>query len=460
MKKKDLNKEKTFHKKLKKNNVEQNDIMTNKKDEDECEQKQNLSDCDMDSDKIKQDRKILREEKKYSEDNVTMLSPEQKNNVFVVIMAGGAGTRFWPLSRAAVPKQFLDLPECDFGGNNSMLNKTSERMSGFVDKENIFIATGRKYETLTLDCLPWLKTENLIIEEKNLDTSFGIAESLYSIFSIVEAKGNSCKEHNSNVNLDEMVVVFIPCDHYISDNEKFYKNLSVAVNAAQKDKLVTMGIKPQEPLSEYGYIEVGKSIEYDTLGKATCYKGNRFIEKPCKKRAKKLIKHENVFWNSGIFVGKAKVFVALLTESTLKCGAKKDLSDEVSIFEKISLVKEYMLQNNQKQSFDKMVMENLSKGQFLVVPVDFLWDDLGTYISLAKYWKKEKGNSMNGFITAAYNSKGNIIYREGGLVALMDVDNLLIAESDGVLLIMPKNKSHHLKKLVRTLKKQGLQEYL
>ncbi|MGI5824615.1 MAG: mannose-1-phosphate guanylyltransferase [Bacillota bacterium] len=370
--------------------------------------------------------------------------------VYAVIMAGGAGTRFWPLSRAALPKQFIDLPECNFSAERSMLRQTADRMSACVAPENIFVAAGSQYESLAKECLPWLGSGNLVSEKQNLDTAFAIAGALRHLAEAAETK----EQTPAAKAFGKSLVVFAPCDHYISDSEGFSRSLNTALRLAAKGSLVTIGITPDAPLTEYGYMTAGKKIKAD--GQAVYYRGKSFVEKPRKKKAEKLLKKSTVFWNSGIFIAQAELFVRLLSAVL----PDAEIERELSLKEKINLIQKEMLCKNRRRSFDRLVMENLAENDFLIVPADFEWDDLGTFSSLGKYWRQEEGNSVHGCLTAAYKSRGNVIYREGGLVALVDVDDLLVAEADGVLLVMPKDSSSHLKRLVEHLEKQDLQEYL
>ncbi len=379
---------------------------------------------------------------------------EENVNVYAVLMAGGVGSRFWPLSRRALPKQFLDLPACNFDLSNSMVKQTAERILPLVPPQNIVVATGSCYMGLAADALPWLPSENLVAETENLDTAFGMAGALCRIAQLQAARSGACGGKNG---FGEVKVIFLPCDHYVEPTEIFGGDLRRALALAERNALVTLGIKPTEPLSEYGYI-IGEEKEKETDGRSgRWFYGRRFVEKPHRKQAAELLKSQNVFWNSGIYIGKAAVFADTLYKSLF---AEKErngvfLTDE----EKIRLVREHLLSRRQKISFDKLVMEK-GAADFLVAAANFRWDDLGTFGALAKYWRAQDGNRVHGCRLAAHGSVGNIVFREGGLAVLVGVDDLLVAEADGVLLIMPKEKSRRLKKTVELLRKSDLQEYL
>ena len=360
------------------------------------------------------------------------------NNLYTVLMAGGVGLRFWPLGRKALPKQFMDLPQCDFAGENSMLRQTARRLKHLISRENILVAAGSEYGSLVRQQLPWLAVQNLLREEKNLDTAFAMVCALAEI-------SERC---------DDAIVVFIPCDHHIADAEKFIEDLRLAVELASGGSLVTLGVLPNRPATEYGYMQ-GLGLADDKWQTGKC-----FLEKPSALKAAALLKEKNMFWNCGIFVGRAEVFAEKIIDSLKGLYGFAQGDAKQSTTASLHKVAEFILENNLKLSFDKLVMENLEAEQFAIVKADFGWDDLGTFGALSKYWRQDSGNSVNGCTLASDKSSGNIVYREGGLVALLGVDDLLVVESDGVLLIMPKEENGSLKQMVRSLPERGLSEYL
>lgn len=366
------------------------------------------------------------------------------NKIYAVLMAGGAGVRFWPLGRQALPKQFLNLPGCDFGEGCSMLQRTARRLERCVSEENLLVATGGKYKGLVRQQLPWLPTQNLIEEEKNLDTAFAVAGALQRI-------GEICGEGA------DPVVAFLPCDHYIDDDGAFAKDFMRAVGRAEQGKLVTLGVRPIFAATEYGYMQSGAEAD------ETCRIGEGFLEKPDRARAEELWQREDMFWNCGIFVGRMTVYLRHLqrqmtARGCLSAGAEGQAT--MTLPQQAKLVKEALLAENLKISFDKLVMEKLAAGEFLIVPASFIWDDLGTFTALGKYWRQADGNRVKGCKAATIESRGNIVYREGGLVALVGVQDLLVVEADGALLVMPKDESRRLRELVGWLAEHDSQEYL
>ena len=366
--------------------------------------------------------------------------------IYAVLMAGGAGVRFWPLGRQALPKQFLDLPECNLAGESSLLRRTAQRLERCVARENILVATGSRYKDLVMKQLPWLTEQNLVEEEQNLDTAFAVAGAVQRIAGFGGGRGE-----------EEPLVAFLPCDHYIDNDEKFAADFLLAARAAEHGQLVTLGIHPTFAATEYGYMQAraGDGQEYLT--------GESFLEKPDSKRAAELWQRQGVFWNCGIFVGRLSVYIEHLERQLAELGcppADKIADGEGSLLRRAQAVQEAMLAVKLKISFDKLVMEKLQSGEFYIVPASFGWDDLGTFAALGKYWRQTDGNSVKGCELAALESSGNVVYREGGPVALVGVRDLLVVEAGGALLVMPKHESRRLRELVQLLQERGLGEYL
>lgn len=364
-------------------------------------------------------------------------------NFYAVMMAGGAGVRFWPLGRQALPKQFLDLPRCDFSADCSLLRRTAERLSLCVPWKNLLVATGEKYRALVNEQLPCLPEENQVLEEKNLDTAFAVAGALRRVAEL--ADGAACCDP---------VVAFLPCDHYISDDEIFAEDLRQAVGLAEQGRIITLGVRPAYAATEYGYMQ-GRAVE----GKAYLL-GEKFLEKPDGRRAAELWQQKNMFWNCGIFIGRLSVFLGHLQRRLAAQGCLPEQEGSKSLRQQARLVNEAMLAEGVKISFDRLVMENLQTEEFLIVRARFDWDDLGTFAALGKYWRRQGNNRVQGCETALLDSSGNIVYREGGLVALVGVRDLLVVEADGALLVMPKQESGRLKELVKLLQERGKGEYL
>lgn len=372
------------------------------------------------------------------------------DSVYGVILAGGTGSRFWPLSRAALPKQFLDLPDCDFRSHQSLLTRTARRLSSCLTAEHLVVATNKAYGSLVRAALPELTEDHLVLEETNRDTAFAVAFALERVLTLAETTGER--------EIDKTLVIFAPCDHHIENTAAFQQDLQTALCLAATGKLVTLGIVPTAPRTEYGYLLAGRKER--ECGGGHWRKGKKFWEKPGAKRAVRLLKEKNLYWNSGILVGQLGLFARLLAAALERDASDQPSLSELSRAEQLRQIQKRLAEAKVPRSFDRLVMEQLPPDSFAVVPASFDWDDLGTFSSLEKYWRQEGGNHICGCSSVSLDSEGNVVYREGGLVALVDVRDLLVAEADGVLLIMPKKESHRLKKLVRVLEKQDLREYL
>ena len=205
-------------------------------------------------------------------------------NFYCIIMAGGTGRRFWPYSRKALPKQFLDF----FGTGQTLLQQTYERYKQILPAENIFITTNQHYRELVLNSLPGFSESNLIVEEEHRNTAPAIAYASYVI---------------QKINPDASIVV-APSDHLILKMDEFKQDILKSLEfASHSDKLLTLGIKPSYPETGYGYIQVSEEKEEDF------YKVKTFIEKPLREFAEVFVQSNEFYWNSGIFVWHVKTIM-------------------------------------------------------------------------------------------------------------------------------------------------------
>ena len=354
-------------------------------------------------------------------------------SLYSVILAGGAGCRFWPDSRDALPKQFLPLPGVA-GETESLLQKTARRCQTFSQPEHILVATNQSYVNVVEQQLPWLPPEQLLLEQENKDTAPAIAWAVQQIMQ---------KE-------PEATVIFLPADHWIPDLEQFNKDIHWGARlAAEKRKIVTIGIPPTYPATAYGYLSCGACWQQK---QHIYYEGECFLEKPNAEKAATLLTEEKIFWNSGIYLGKAEIFWQVLQQYQSDiCRILTSNAAEEEKYHQLPSI-----------SIDYGVMEKLPPGEFLVVPAGFAWDDVGCFTALSKYWQQDQnGNaSADGTTVLAYASCRNLVQREGGLVALLGVDDLLVVEADGVLLIAKKSRDQEIKKMVELVKQNGHWQYV
>lgn len=343
------------------------------------------------------------------------------NNYYCIIMAGGMGRRFWPYSRKALPKQFLDF----FGTGQTLLQQTFDRYKKIVPTNNIYITTHKDYKQIVLDLLPEITEGQLIIEEERRNTAPSIAYASHIIHKI---------------NPDATIVV-APSDHLILKAEEFKEAILKGLEFASKnDKLVTLGIKPNRPETGYGYIQI------DEEKKGDFYKVKTFIEKPAREFAEIFVQSNEFYWNSGIFVWHVNTILKAFHEmmSEICPRVECDIPDFTSC---------------PNISIDYSIMEKADN--VYVQLCDFGWADLGTWDAL--YDASPKDENHNVIInsnTSLYNCKNSIILvPEGQLAVVQDLDGYLVASRDNVLLICKKDDHDAIRKFVNDVEMKFGEKY-
>ena len=346
-------------------------------------------------------------------------------------MAGGIGSRFWPLSRVVKPKQFLDI----LGVGRTFLQQTFDRFSTIIPKENFLIVTSVKYKDLVLEQLPELAEEQILLEPLRRNTAPCIAYAAYKIKTI-----------NPNANL-----IVAPSDHIILKEEEFIRQIKNGLEfTKENDALLTLGIKPNRPETGYGYIQVKKKKKFNDL--INLYKVKTFTEKPDEEMAKVFVDSGEFFWNSGIFIWslssiigafeKHMLNVSLLFEKGMKL---YNTNDEVHFINKT-------YSECPGISIDYGIMEKAKN--VYVLTADFGWSDLGTWGSL--YENKEKddeGNVINGDNILTYNTKNCIVnISDQKIAVLQGLDGYIIAESNETLMICKKEDEQQIKQFVTDVK--------
>ena len=350
-------------------------------------------------------------------------------NHYAILMAGGVGSRFWPVSTKAFPKQFHDM----LGTGETLIQKTFYRLSKVVPEENIFILTNELYNDLVFEQLPNLTKRQVVLEPALRNTAPCI---LYASLKIQKE------------NPDAFVVV-APSDHWIEDENTFAKNVQQAFDfCSANDAIMTLGIQPTFPNTGYGY------IEYCNLSNESIKSVKKFKEKPDYETAKKFIAQGNFLWNAGIFMWHVNSVVSAY---------KEHQSELYSLFEKgidaynTDKEEEFIEENYSKAeniSVDNAIME--TSDNVYVLPAEFDWNDLGTWVSL--YDKLETDHDNNAIINAktlVSNSKGNIIRtNKGKLVVIDGMNDYIIVDKDEALLIYPKEKEQNIKEVLKHLKQK------
>ena len=355
----------------------------------------------------------------------------------VVIMAGGKGERFWPKSRINLPKQFLSLTD----DGKSMIQHTVERVKNLVDIENIYVVTNEMYKNLVSEHIPDIPEANIIIEPaaKNTAPCIGLA-------AVHIAK----KDINSKM-------IILPSDHLIKFNEIFIDTLKTTLNVVEKgDNLVTIGITPNYPETGYGYINFTKGENFKDS--ANVYEVLRFVEKPNLEKAKEYLTSGQYLWNSGMFVWKAstilknfKEYLPEIYEGLQKIGESINTEE----YEEV-LRKEFP--NLPSESIDYGIMEKAKN--IYVIPGNFGWDDVGSWLSLERINKtNQDGNVIKGNVISI-KTKNSIIQGNENIIATIGLEDVVIVDTDDVTLICHKNNTQEVKEIISNLRICNRNEYL
>lgn len=361
-----------------------------------------------------------------------------KNN-YCVIMAGGIGARFWPMSRTTHPKQFIDI----LGTGKTLIQQTFERFLEVCPRENIYIVTNDMYKEMILQQLEDISENQVLCEPMRRNTAPAIAYAAYKI-----------KEENANANL-----VVAPSDHIILKEESFKEVILTALEAtAANDWLLTLGIKPSRPDTGYGYIQFEEGSPYATDERV--YKVKTFTEKPNLELAKTFLESGDFLWNSGIFIWSLKsilnAFEQYLPEVDylFKQGIGKYSTKEEENFVHTS----YPICKN--ISIDYGVMEKATN--VYVLASDFGWSDLGTWGSLFDVRKKDaNNNAIVGDNVLSFNSNNCVVNvpREK-LVVLQGLNDYIVVEDDGILLVCRKEDEQNIRDIVNTVKLEKGDQYV
>ena len=335
-----------------------------------------------------------------------------------VIMAGGKGERFWPVSTEETPKQFLNLL-----GHESMIQLTFKRLKGVIDLDKIFIVTAKRYKKLILEHIPEILEENIILEPEGKNTAPCIALSAL----LIEQR------------FGEANMVVLPSDHLILSEEKFKETIKKGDELVNIDKsgIVTIGIEPTRPDTGYGYIEKGDRLS-ENINRCKGFK-----EKPTLKKAKEYLESKNYFWNSGIFIWNSKTILGEMQKYIPKTyNILSDIEIRNGMFDEISLEEKY--KTVESISVDYAIMENTKN--IYVIKGDFSWDDLGSWNSLSRYKSKDRNNNIIDGSVIALESKENIIQTKKKTY-VMGIKDLLIIETDNEIMILNRKDISKIKEL-------------
>lgn len=353
-------------------------------------------------------------------------------NIYGVVMAGGGGTRFWPLSRKETPKQLLNL-----SGKEVMVNETIDRLSRVTAKDNIYIVTNvsqvkKMNEVTNGRILP----EHILSEPSARNTAACIG---YAAIKIAKKYGDG-------------VMVITPSDAYIRDNVEYANVLRIAIKEAENtDSLVTVGITPTFPATGYGYIHFEKSDK-------PVKKVLQFVEKPDQITAESYLATGEYVWNSGMFVWRASVilnkFRELLPdiyEELERIAEGFDKENELDVLNEI-------YPKIRSISVDYGIMEK--SDNIKVVPGEFGWNDVGSWDMMNVLHEEDTDGNIAIGKTICIDTKNSTVYSSGRLVTTVGIDNLVVVETPDAILVCPKDKAQDVKKIVNALKEKNEEEFL
>lgn len=340
-----------------------------------------------------------------------------------LIMAGGKGTRFWPLSTEEKPKQFLNLI-----GEETMIQMTVNRIKPIIPIERVFVCTGEMYVDLVKEQLPELPEQNIIIEPEGRNTAPCIALSAFVI-----------KKYYKDANM-----IVLPSDHLISDEDEFRNVIKNADEFVKENKeaIITLGMEPTRPETGYGYIRYGKDEK--VINNHKVIKVDAFVEKPNKEKAKAYIKEGNYLWNGGMFLWSADNILNQIekySNDTYK--ALKDI--EIVSNEEIQELINNNYHKTEAISIDYAVMEK--SDSIYVVPSRFGWDDVGSWEALDRYREKDdKGNVLVGSAKVV-DSHGNLVISSSHDIVVEGLKEIYVIENNGKILIGKKSNVANVKQL-------------
>ncbi|MEP7015048.1 MAG: sugar phosphate nucleotidyltransferase [Verrucomicrobiota bacterium] len=350
------------------------------------------------------------------------------HSIYALILAGGSGERFWPVSRRSQPKQLLSLVS-----KKTLLEETVARLDGLVPRERILILTNIEQEVAVRKLLSTFPKENIVAEPDKRDTAAAVALGTGWV---------AAHDHAATM-------LVLPADHLISDGTAFRETLALAAEAAEETgELVTIGIKPTWACPGYGYIEQGEPVQLkNRQTKEGINRVMRFREKPNVDLAESFLRKGNFRWNAGMFVWSVPT---ILSEFNRHAPQLADFISQLRAPGKFEQVLKERFSKLPRISFDYAIMEKAER--VLVVEAAFDWDDIGSWRAVSKYFKNdEQGNAINCAVTAV-DSTNNIVFDQSGItIALLGVHNLIVVKTADAILVCHRHQAEKIKSLIGKL---------
>lgn len=346
------------------------------------------------------------------------------SNNYLVIMAGGAGTRFWPISSDELPKQFLDILNC----GRTLIQLTFDRFKGLIPTENVWVVTVEKYRDLVKMQLPEIPEENIQCEPCRRNTAPCICYASWKI-----------KKRNAKAN-----VVVTPADHLVLDTQAFQEAIDDSLSfAVETDAIVTLGLKPTRPETGYGYIKA--DLGYSSSRKQNIFRVDEFKEKPTLEIAQEYVKQPNYLWNSGIFIWNVNTIINAFR--VYEPSISQVFEDLLPIYDQPDEQRciEEKYEQCENISVDYAILEKAE--EIFVFPAAFAWSDLGTWNSLREQSEKDKyGNVSMGEHIKLFDTYNTIVHTCGKKeVVIQGLDGYVVAEKDGRLLICKLSEEQRIK---------------
>ena len=350
------------------------------------------------------------------------------NPIYALILAGGSGERFWPLSRRARPKQLLRLVS-----ERALLEETVGRLEGLIPRERILVLTNAEQEAAVRKLLGSFPKENILAEPAKRDTAAAVA---------LGAGWVAARDHSATM-------LVLPADHLISNRAEFQKTLTLAADAAaQTGELVVVGIKPTWACPGYGYIEQGEPVRLKNgADKGAVHRVLRFREKPNVDLAESFLRSGNFRWNAGMFVWSVPT---VLSEFNRHAPELADFISQLRAAGNFEMALRERFNRLPRISFDYAIMEKADR--VLVVEASFDWNDIGSWRAVANYFKNdEHGNAANCAITALESTNNIVFDQDDTTIALLGVHNLIVVRTGDAVLICHRHQAERIKDLVAKL---------
>lgn len=355
--------------------------------------------------------------------------------IAVVIPAGGGGTRLWPRSRQATPKQFLDIIS-----QRTMLQETADRVQGMVSPDRLFVITNRQHVAAVREQLPLVPPANIVGEPQGRDS----APAIGLMAALLEKTLG-----------DDAIMAVLPADHVVPEDEKFRAILAFAAQVAQDGFLVTLGIPPTGPDTGFGYIQGGQAFQQDAPLSLSAYNVRSFREKPKLAVAEQYLREGGYFWNAGMYIATVKTLRALyrqhlpqMEEGFARIVEALPTPEGPSVLAKV-------FPTLQKISIDFGIVEKANK--VAVIPAEIGWNDVGSWERLAEVLASEAHQAGNIEIGhhLGVDTTGSFIYSPHRLIATIGLEDMIVIDTPDATLICPKSRSEDVKQIVEKLKETG-----